>query len=55
VAEGGGCRVIDDELFFSAETDGVELLRVLRAMTFLVDGSTARSVGRCSRSVATDD
>jgi hypothetical protein len=50
---GGWWRVVDGELFFSAETDGVELLRVLRPVTFLVDGSTTRSGGRCLRSVAT--
>jgi hypothetical protein len=54
VVGGGWWRVVDGELFFSMETNRVKLLRVLRLATFLVDGSTARSGGRCSRSTATD-
>jgi hypothetical protein len=53
VAKGGWWRVINGELFFSVETDGVEFLRVLRPVTFLMDGSTTRSGGRCSRLAAT--
>jgi hypothetical protein len=49
---GGWCRVIDGELFFSAETNGVELLRVLWPMTLITDGSKTRSGGWCSRLAA---
>jgi hypothetical protein len=54
VVGGGWWIVIHGELFFSVEMDEAEPLRVLQSTTFLMDGSTARSGGRCSRSAATD-